>query len=54
MSVSSGRPGGGPEVCDVGGTTATEELTVVIVVEAMAAKLMVGGIHKVGPRLGVW
>ena len=55
MSIKFGRPGGSlSEVCDVGGTTTTDELAVVIVMEAMVAKLMVGGIHKAGPWLGVW
>ena len=39
---------------DVGGTTATDELAVVVVVVAMAAKLIVGGIHKAGLGSGAW
>ena len=55
MSINVGKPGGGPgDVYDIGGTTATEVLAVVIVMEAMVAKLMVGGIHSAGPWLGVW
>ena len=55
MSIKFGRPGGSPcEVYDMGGTTATDELAVVIIMEAMVAGLMVGGVHKAGPWLGVW
>ena len=47
MSIKAGKPGGGPgDGCDIGGTTATEELAVVVVVEAIVAKLMVGGVHS--------
>ena len=55
MSINTRKPGGGSgDGHTIGGTTATEELAVVVVVEAMVAKLMVGGIHNVRPWLGVW
>ena len=41
-------------MCDVGDTTATDELAVVIVVVAIAAKLIIGGIHKTGPGSVAW
>ena len=50
----SGRPGGSlGGTWDVGGTAATPVLAVVIVEVAMAAKLIVGGVHKARPIEGV-
>ena len=41
-------------MCDVGVTTATAELAEVVMEVAIAAKLIVGGVHETGPRSGVW
>ena len=44
------RPGGGLcGGCDVGTTTATEQVAVIVMVEAIVAQLITGGVQVTGP-----